>query len=295
MRVRRGNLSRVLIMSLVPTAIDGRGQAMHSIDELFSLKGKTALVTGGATGLGRICAEALLGAGARVLIASRKADQCVTVSKELSGIGPCEGFGGNVNSEEGVADLVAKVRSRTDILDILVNNAGTTWGAEFDKFNWAAWERVLSVNVIGLFTLTRDLMPMLVASGSPECPSRVVNMGSITGTLPIGGNAYSYAASKAAVHHLTRVLSNEFVARNVNVNAIAPGPFETRMTAFALGNEETRRQAVQSIPMGRFGMPADLAGALLFLCSRGGAYTTGAIIPLDGGMSSDAVGSLWHE
>jgi NAD(P)-dependent dehydrogenase (short-subunit alcohol dehydrogenase family) len=268
---------------------------MLSIDELFTLKGKTALVTGGATGLGRICAEALLGAGARVLIASRKADQCVEVAKELSGIGPCEGFGGNVNSEEGVADLVTKVRSRTDALDILVNNAGATWGAEFDKFDWAAWERVLSVNVIGLFTLTRDLMPMLIASGSSETPSRVVNMGSVTGTLPIGGNAYSYAASKAAVHHLTRVLSNEFVARNVNINAIAPGPFETRMTAFALANEETRQHAVNSIPMGRFGTPADLARTLLFLCGRGGAYTTGAIIPLDGGMSSDAVRSLWPE
>ena len=268
---------------------------MHSIDELFTLKGKTALVTGGATGLGRICAEALLGAGARVLIASRKADQCVEVAKELSAIGPCEGFGGNVNSEEGVADLVKNVKFRTDTLNILVNNAGTTWGAEFDKFDWAAWERVLSVNVIGLFTLTRDLMSVLVASGSAEAPSRVVNIGSVAGTLPIGGNAYSYAGSKAAVHHLTRVLSNEFVARNVNVNAIAPGPFETRMTAFALASEEARRHAVAAIPMGRLGTPADLAGTLLFLCGRGGAYTTGAIIPLDGGMSSDVVRSLWLE
>jgi len=272
-------------------AIDGRRQAMLSIDELFTLKGKTALVTGGATGLGRICAEALLGAGARVLIASRKADQCVEVAKELSAIGPCEGFGGNVNSEEGVADLVTKVRSRADTLDILVNNAGTIWGAEFDKFDWAAWARVLSVNVIGLFTLTRDLMPMLVASGSPKTPSRVVNMGSITGTLPIGGNAYSYAASKAAVHHLTRVLSNEFAARHLNVNAIAPGLFETRMTAFGLATEEARRHTIDSIPMRRFGTPADLAGALLFLCGPAGA--TGAIIPLDGGMSSDTIANLW--
>ena len=262
-------------------------------EDLFSLKGKVALVTGGGAGLGRTCTQALLSAGARVLICSRKADMCEAVAAELSALGPCEGFGGTVESEAGVAALAAEVRRRTDRLDILVNNAGVTWGADFDDFPWKGWDKVMGVNVAGLFTLTRDLMPLLLASATAESPSRVVNMGSITGTQPIADRAYSYAASKAAVHHLTRILSHELAARHVTVNAIAPGPFETRMTAFALGTEEGRAHAAQSIPMGRLGQAADLAGPLLFLTSRAGAYVTGSILPVDGGMSANAADSLW--
>ena len=132
---------------------------MFALSDLFSVRGRTALVTGGATGIGRICAEALLAAGARVLIASRKAEACEAVAQELSAIGPCEGFGGTVASEAGVAALVAETRKRTDALHILINNAGANWGEPFETFPWKAWERVMSVNVTGLFTLTRDLMP----------------------------------------------------------------------------------------------------------------------------------------
>ena len=139
---------------------------MFSLPDLFSVAGRTALVTGGATGLGRICAEALLSAGARVLIASRKAEACEAAAKELVAIGPCEGFGGSVANEQGVAALAEETRKRTERLDILVNNAGVNWGAPFETFEWKGWERVLSVNVAGLFTLTRDLMPLLVRSGT---------------------------------------------------------------------------------------------------------------------------------
>lgn len=267
---------------------------MTLIEALFSLKGKTALVTGGSAGIGRTCAEALLAAGARVLIVSRKVDDCVAAAKVLSEFGSCEGFGGTVGTADGVAAIAAEVRARTDRLDILVNNAGATWGAPFESFDWAAWDRVLSVNLIGLFDLTRSLVPLLLESGSPEDPARVVNMGSTVGTIPIGQHAYSYAASKAAVHHLTRILSNEFAARNVNINAIAPGLFETRMSAFALSRDAVREHALTSIPMHRFGRTTDLAGTLLYLCGLGGAYTTGAIVPLDGGMASDAMRSMWE-
>jgi NAD(P)-dependent dehydrogenase (short-subunit alcohol dehydrogenase family) len=268
---------------------------MFDLSDLFSVKGRTALVTGGATGLGRVCAEALLSAGARVLIASRKAEVCEEVAAELSAIGPCEGFGGTVASEAGVAALVNEVRLRTGELHILVNNAGVTWGEPFERFAWKGWERVMSVNVTGLFTLTRDLMPMLRASATPDRPSNVINLGSVMGHTTQAENAYSYSASKAAVHHLTRILAQESSPHQVTVNAIAPGPFPSNMTKFAIGDEAGRARASKAVPMHRVGRPEDLAGTLLYLTGRSGAYTSGAIVPLDGGMSVAATSAMFGE
>jgi NAD(P)-dependent dehydrogenase (short-subunit alcohol dehydrogenase family) len=268
---------------------------LFSLPDLFSVAGRTALVTGGATGIGRVCAEALLSAGARVLIASRKAEACEAVASELSALGPCEGFGGTVASEPGVTALAEEVRRRTDRLDILVNNAGANWGARFETFEWKAWERVLSVNVMGLFTLTRDLMPLLLKSGGEDRPATVVNIGSVMGTVTQSESAYAYAASKSAVHHLTRILASEFASRHVTVNAIAPGPFKTKMTSFALDKPEGLDAALAAVPMRRLGRPEDLAATLLYLAGRGGAYTTGAIIPVDGGVSVYAPPAMLSE
>ena len=261
---------------------------MAYLDELFSVEGKVALVTGAASGIGLMAATALARAGARVLICSRRADACEAVAAEINaagGPGSAEGFRGDVGSEDGIAALVAEVRARTGSLHILINNAGLTWGAELESFPYKAWARVLDVNVTGLFHLTRELLPLIEAAGSADDPARIINLGSIMGTQPLADGAYSYTASKAAVHHLTKTLAHELAGRNVTVNAFAPGPFQSRMTAFATGTEEQAAEIGARVPLGRIGRPEDIAGATLFLCGRGGSYVTGAILPLDGGQS----------
>ncbi|MCT7377495.1 SDR family oxidoreductase [Chelativorans salis] len=262
---------------------------MTIFEELFSLAGKTALVTGGASGIGRMAASAMVRAGAHVMIASRRGDQCAAVAKELNALdaaGSAEGFAGDVGSEEGVTQLAAAVSERTDKLHILFNNAGASWGERLESFPYHAWARVLNINVTGLFHLTRELLPLLEKAAGEEDPARVVNLGSVMGSQPIADGAYSYTASKAAVHHLTRTLANEFAAKRVTVNALAPGPFQSRMTAFATGTEEKAAKVGARVPLGRIGAPDDIAGATLYLCGRAGSYVTGAILPIDGGQSA---------
>lgn len=271
---------------------------MAYLERLFSVEGKTALVTGGATGIGRMAATGLIEGGARVLIASRKAADCAAVAEELNTLGApgkAEGFGGDVASEEGVAALVDEVRARTDKLDILINNAGTSWGEPLETFPYKAWARVLNVNVTGLFHLTRGLLSLLEGAASDADPARVINLGSVMGSQPIADGAYSYTASKAAVHHLTRTLASELAARRITVNAFAPGPFQSKMTAFAIAEEKAALRVGRGVPIGRIGSPDDIAGATLYLCSRAGAYVTGAILPLDGGQSVQHGVSLFKE
>jgi len=255
---------------------------------LFDLKGKTALVTGGASGIGQMIATALVKAGAHVMIASRKSENCESVAMMLNGLdalGSAEGFGGDVATQESIDVLANAVKSRTTKLDILFNNAGVSWGAPIEKFPHEAWAKVMGINVAGLFTLTRELLPLLDAAASDDDPARVINIGSVMGTLPVSEGAYSYSASKAAVHHLTKILADEFAARRITVNAIAPGPFPSRMTAFATASAEGEAKVGKNVPLGRIGNPDDIAGATLFLCGRSGRYVTGASLPLDGGMS----------
>ena len=265
---------------------------------LFDLSGKTALVTGGATGIGRMATEGLAAAGARVLIASRKADACEAVAREVNALGlpgKVEGFGGDVATEAGIDALVAEVKSRTDKLNILMNNAGRTWGAPMGEHPYDAWSKLLALNVTGMFHLTQALLPLLKAAATPQDPARVVNVGSVMGDIPKGTATYSYATSKGAVHHMTRVLSNDLAPQGITVNAIAPGPFVSKMTAFALATEKGQDQAAEGVPLGRVGSPEDIAGALQYLCGRGGAYVSGAILPLSGGMQSNAPGNLFNE
>jgi len=266
------------------------------LQELFGLNGKTALVTGGGTGIGAMIAQGLAGAGARVLICSRKIEVVKAMAAQInaSGIsGNVEAFAGDVSSEAGVEAIAAEVTNRTDTLNILVNNAGITWGAPLGQFPFKAWEKVMGVNVAGLFHLTQSLLPLLIKSASDADPARVVNLGSVMGKRPMGDGAYSYAASKAAVHHLTEIMAKELAGKRITVNALAPGPFQSNMTAFATASEEQASAVGADVPLGRIGAPADAQGASIFLCSKAGAYVTGEILPIDGGLHACTSGNIF--
>ena len=252
---------------------------------LFSLEGKTALVTGGATGIGLMISRALVAAGARVYIASRKLEACQATADELCELpGECIAFAADLSTEEGVTSLAKFMHQSEPALHILVNNSGRSWGASYQSFPWKAWHDIMSLNVTGLFTLTRELTGLLEKAGAESEPARVINIGSVMGIAPHGFPAYSYSASKAAVHQITRFLSNELAAKNITVNAIAPGPFPSGMTAFFTAKEHLKEAVSKTIPLGRLGGSEDMAGLVLCLCGAGGAYISGAIIPLDGGM-----------
>src|SRR5580700_675231 len=251
--------------------------------DLFSIAGKTALVTGGSRGIGKMIATGFVEAGAKVYVSSRKAEVCDEVAAELSKIGECVALPADLSTEPGCRGLAQELAERESRLHILVNNAGNTWGAPFEEFDDAAWDRVLSLNVKGVFHTTKFLTPLLLAASSTEDPARVINIGSIDGILVSVLETYSYSASKAAVHQLTRNLAKR-LAPAITVNAIAPGPFESKMMAATL--EAFGDQIAASAPLRRIGRPDDVAGAAIFLASRAGAYVTGAILPVDGGIAT---------
>lgn len=253
------------------------------MSDLFSIAGKTALVTGGSRGIGLMIARGYVEAGARVYISSRKADVLDEVAAELSKVGECHAIAADLSTEPECRRLAEAIAARESSLDILVNNAGATWGAPLDQFDEAAWERALALNVEGVFHLTKFLLPLLGAAGTADEPARVINIGSIDGIrVPLMEN-YSYSASKAAVHMLTRHLAKR-LAPEITVNAIAPGPFESKMMAATL--EAFGEQIAANAPLKRIGRPDDMAGAAIYLASRAGAYLTGAVIPVDGGIAS---------
>lgn len=253
------------------------------MNDLFSIAGKTALVTGGTRGIGMMIARGFLEAGASVYISSRKTDAVASAEAELSKIGPCVGIPADLSKESECIRLAKEISDRESKLDILVNNAGANWGAPIDQFDEAAWERVLSVNVKGVFHLTRACLPLLRVAGTAEEPARVINIGSIDGIQVPALETYSYSASKAAVHQLTRHLAKR-LGPSITVNAIAPGPFESQMMKATL--EKFGDSIAASAPLKRIGRPDDMAGAAIYLASRAGSYLTGAVIPVDGGIAT---------
>ncbi len=251
---------------------------------LFGLEGRTALVTGGGSGIGAMIAEGFLGAGARVIIASRKQAQLDGTVERLSALGPIEAIVADLSSHEGCLALAGTIGERTEHLDVLVNNAGAAWGAPLLEFPDSAWDRVLNVNVKGVWHLTVALLPLLEAAAGPDDPARVINIGSVQGMHAPDIENYSYSASKAAVHHMTRVLAKKLGSRRITVNAIAPGAFYSKMMAQTLN--DIGDEIVAATALGRLGRPEDMAGVALFVSGRGGSYLTGAVIPVDGGYTT---------
>ena len=259
------------------------------LQRLFGLDGKTALVTGGTRGIGMMIARGLLQAGATVVISSRKAEACEQAVAALSAFGEVRAVPADLSRHEECKRLAADVMVHTDSLDILVNNAGATWGEPLESFPPAAWDRVLDLNLKSPFWMVQELLPALRRAGTQDDPARVINIGSIDGIHVSPMSTYSYSTSKAAIHQLTRVLAKELGPQHITVNAVAPGPFPSKMMAATL---DTFGEAIAaSAPLRRIGRDDDMAGIAIFLASRAGSYLNGAVIPVDGGIATTASGS----
>jgi NAD(P)-dependent dehydrogenase (short-subunit alcohol dehydrogenase family) len=251
---------------------------------LFDLTGKVAVVTGGTRGIGLMIARGLLDAGATVYLSSRKAGACAAAERELSEHGTVTAIPADLSSEPECLRLAAEIGGREQALHVLVNNAGATWGAPLAEFPAAAWDKVIDLNLKAPFFLIRAFLPLLEAAGTADDPARVINIGSIDGLRVPALPTYAYSASKAGLHHLTRVLARELGPRHVTVNAVAPGPFESKMMAVTL--ERYGEAIAAAAPLRRIGRPDDMAGVAVYLASRAGAYVTGAVIPVDGGLAT---------
>lgn len=252
-----------------------------ALSELFSVKGKIAIVTGGSRGIGKMIAAGFVANGVKTYITARKAEACQAAAEELSAIGSCIAIPADLSTKEGRGSFVSEIKSREEKIDVLVNNAGAAWGATFEEYPDEGYDKVMDINVKAVFTLTRDLMPLLTKDASSENPSRVINIGSIDGLRVSTTDNFAYGASKAAVHFLTKNLAVRLAPKGVTVNAIAPGAFESQMMEYMLANFKDKIEGEN--PLGRIGRPTDMAGLALYLASAASKYMTGQVIAIDGG------------
>jgi NAD(P)-dependent dehydrogenase (short-subunit alcohol dehydrogenase family) len=256
-----------------------------NLQSLFSLEGKTALVTGGSRGVGAMIAEGLVAAGCRVYISSRTAGDCEQTAERLSDYpGDCIPLPADVSSVGGIEALVADLSREEQSVNILVNNAGVIWGEPFEEFSEKGWDRVMNLNARSVFFMTQKMMPLLKLEACAEDPSRVINITSIQGAKPDPMTAYSYSASKAALAQMTKNLAYDLATENITVNGISPGFFPSRMTAQLMQDEKANMEMLRKARFQRHGKVEDIAGLSIYLCSKSGAFVTGNIIPVDGGL-----------
>ena len=257
-----------------------------ALANLFGLDGKVAVVTGGSRGIGFMIASGLVANGVRTYITARKADACDAAAAELSEYGECISFPADLSTADGLGSFVDRLTERESQIDILVNNAGAAWGAPLGEFPEMGFDKVMDLNVKAPFMLTQALLPQLKAGATAEDPARVIMIGSIDGIrVPLGDN-YSYSASKAGIHMMARHMAAHLVRDNITINSLAPGPFESKMMAYRLDDPDSRKMVEAGVPRRRIGTPQDIAGTVIFLAGRAGAYTTGSVIPVDGGIST---------
>jgi NAD(P)-dependent dehydrogenase (short-subunit alcohol dehydrogenase family) len=254
------------------------------INNLFSVKNKVAVVTGGSRGIGEMITAGFLANGAKVYITARKAPALIEKAKELSELydAECIPFPCDLSTLEGIDSFTKMIAEKEDGIDYLINNAGAAWGEPFESFSESGWDKVMDLNVKSIFFLTQRMKTMLIKRATLEDPSRVINIGSIDGLNVPGFPTFSYSTSKAAVHHLTRHLASQLVSENIIVNAIAPGPYPSNMLGSAVNSDYSVIE--QNNPRKRTGSPEDIAGLTIFLCSRAGAYVVGETIASDGGL-----------
>jgi len=255
---------------------------------LFDVAGKVVVITGGSRGIGAMMAQGLIENGARVYITARKEAELQAAEQALGELGNCTAIRSDLSSHEGVVAFADELKKCEDKIDVLINNAGASWGAPFEEFTEAAWDKVMDLNVKALFFLTQQMAPLLKNAASYDDPARVINIASINGLTHPGMQTYSYSSSKAAVIHLTKHLAVDLASDNINVNAIAPGFFPSNMTAFLANNEEVKNELTAGLPRGRMGDAKDAAGAAIYLSSRAAAWMTGNTLVLDGGQVAAA-------
>ena len=251
------------------------------MNDLYSLQGRVALVTGGSRGIGRMIAAGFLRQGAKVYISARKAAVCDATAQELSALGTCISVPIDVSSMEGMRQLAATIAEREPALDILVNNAGAAWGEAFETFPEAGWDKVMDLNVKTPFFLAQALYEQLLRAAKKQ-PAKIINISSIDGISVNSWDTYSYTASKAALLHLTKRMALRLAKDNIVVNGIAPGPFASEMNKAARDHGD---EVAQRVPIGRIGRDDDMAGAAIYLASRAGDFVVGETIVVDGGVT----------
>ncbi|MBC2641907.1 MULTISPECIES: SDR family oxidoreductase [unclassified Rhodococcus (in: high G+C Gram-positive bacteria)] len=270
-------------------------EARPALDTLFAVAGRTAVVTGGSRGIGAMIARGLVLGGAHVVITSRKEEQCRATSEAINAeadaagtAGRCTSVAGDLSTADGVTGLVDWLVEHLTSIDILVNNAGATWGAPLDEFPLIGWTKVLNTNLVAPFYLITGTLPLLRNAARPDRPARVINIGSVDALATPSWENYSYSASKAGLHMVTRHLAKQLASDGITVNAIAPGPILTDMLGHVAADPQVEAELLDRVPLGRYGQTDDLVGTVRFLASRAGSYLTGTIIPLDGGISGCA-------